>query len=276
MPLRTPVMAVVCTTVLTFLSSHSLAVEKTTIRPAATLKKSTVRPLIRQPAESPPAEDQQTEEAGNNQQEPPPVVITSATWQLDNCQYRASISIRNDSSNSYQNLHVGLKQKAPNYSSWHGAGAVLVSSLAPGQSVTKNLNWTRDIRANEFFAYVNETEISELDRETLDIGGLNASIGDIRFSGSGAQAQWEADISNNSSVPICGGVTIIRKRETGGGMSFAASNTSGITVPVGSSTLSGTWDATNATKFNLRFGADSGAARNGFWTLDEKEVNYSP
>ena len=208
---------------------------------------------------------------------PAPVTITAVDMTVDNCQYRWSISFRNDSDATLTNLIAGGKQKGPHLNTFHGAGGVLVSSIAPGQEITRTIGWARDIRATQFYVFVAESETRELATQPYDIPALSASIGQISFAHqSGSTYSWTAEIDNPSTIPVCGGITIVRKRHADNSMALAAPNTRGLAIPPGASTLSGTWDASNATGFNLRLSADSGAARGaGIWMLDEKEVPFT-
>jgi hypothetical protein len=231
-----------------------------------------------QPAE-PPAEPPAEQAAETQPAAPSPVTITGVEMNIStsNCQYRWTISFRNDSDAPLTNLLVGGKQKGPHLNTFHGAGAVLVSSLAPGQELSKTVGWARDIRATDFYVYVAQSETNELATQPYSIPAISASIGQISFAPqSGNSYGWSAEINNSSTIPICDGVTIVRKRLANQGMEMGAV-TKGLTFVPGSNTVSGTWDASNATGFNLRLSADSGAARGmGVWMLDEKEVPFTP
>lgn len=215
--------------------------------------------------------------SGTQPAAPSPVTITAVDMNIVNCQYRWTISFRNDSSTVLNNLTVGGKQKGPHLNTFHGAGGVLVSSIAPGQVVTKTIGWARDIRATEFYVFVAQGETNELATQSYNIPALSASIGQISFSHqTGSTYNWTAEINNPSTIPICGGITIVRKRLADSSMQMGAV-TKGLTISPGESSQSGSWDASNATGFNLRLSADSGAARaTGVWMLDEKEVPFSP
>jgi hypothetical protein len=211
--------------------------------------------------------------------EPAPVTISGVDMNINTstCQYRWTITFRNDTDAPLTNLIVGGKQRAPHHNTFHGAGAVLVSSIAPGQELTKTVGWARDIRANQFYVYVAQSETNELATQTYAIPALTASIGAISFAPqSEGSYGWSAEINNTSTIPICGGITIVRKLTSNQGMQMGPV-TMGLILAPGSSTVSGTWDASNATGFNLRLSADSGAARGaGIWMLDEKEVPFVP
>lgn len=113
---------------------------------------------------------------------PPPVTITAVDMTINDCQYRWRTSYRNDSDAPLNNLVVGGKQKAPHYNTFHAAGAMVASSISPGQELTKTVGWTRDIRATEFYVFVAKSETNELASQPYSIPALSASIGEINFA----------------------------------------------------------------------------------------------
>ncbi|MFC1621250.1 hypothetical protein ACFL2G_02990 [Candidatus Omnitrophota bacterium] len=252
------------------LESHSAEIKKTGLR-----KKSVITPSRRLALPAQKTTEQAQEEA-QEEEAPPTVSIESVNLSFNNCQYKWVIEIKNNTTQAKSGLAVGGQQKAPGWNTFHGAGSKLVNSLAPGQTKTVEVGWTRDGEANDYYVYVLENN-NELDRQDYDAPSISADILNITFSQvSGNQYTWTAEISNDSPHEICWGTVIAFKRFSDNGIDFAGPNVSDITIPTGESTITGTWDATNAAGLKLRLAAHNGPGLGPVFVLDEQEVPFTP
>jgi len=246
------------------LESHSAETKR------APRTKRSITPIKRQ-LSLPSQETSQEEEVA-----PRPVSIESVSLSYNNCQYKWNIEIKNNTTQTKTGLVVGGKQKAPIWNTFHGAGSKVVDSLAPGQTRTTQVGWTRDGEANEYYVYVSEGN-NEIDTKEYDPPEISAEILNITFSqDSGNQYTWTAEVRNNSQYEICWATTIAFKRFSDNGIDFAGPNVTNITIPTGNSTITGTWDSANAVGFKLRLAAHNSSGPGPVFVLDEEEVPFTP